>query len=212
MVFVKSPQPGAVKTRLAVELGPEGSAAVYRAIAEAEITGTRPVAREYDRLFFYAPAGAEAAIAGWLPGEALLPQQGADLGARMAAALETAFLRGARQVAIVGTDVPWVGREQVMQAFEALEEVDLVVGPCDDGGYYLLALARPLPGLFTDIAWSTPTVCDTTLARARSLGLRAAQLGRLPDIDTLADIRRAWAELRPLLPAALASMLEPRLR
>lgn len=212
VVFVKAPRPGAVKTRLAQELGAEGSVAVYRAIAEAEIAGTRPVAQEYDRLFFYAPATAAAEIAAWLPGEALLPQEGADLGARMTAALEIAFLRGARQVAIVGSDVPWLGREQVMQAFEALEEVDVVLGPCEDGGYYLMALSRPRPALFTDIAWSTPAVCDSTLERARSMGLRAAQLGCLPDIDTLADIRRAWAELRPLLPAPLASLLEPRLR
>lgn len=211
-VFVKSPEPGAVKTRLAADLGPETSAAVYRALAEAEIAGTRPLAREYERLFFFAPADAAAAIAAWLPGQTLLPQEGADLGLRMSAAFEEAFARGADQVAVVGTDAPWVGREHVLQAFQTLEGVDVVLGPCDDGGYYLMALSRPQPALFAEVAWSTPAVCATTLQRARDLGLRASRLGTLPDIDTLADIRRAWPQLRPLLPAHLAGVIESRLR
>jgi len=212
VVFVKWPRPGTVKTRLSVDLGPETSAAVYRALAEAEIAGTQPRAGDYDRVFFYAPADAAADIARWLPGETLQAQDGPDLGARMAAAFDAAFAAGADQVAIVGTDVPWVTRDTVLQAFEILDERDVVLGPCEDGGYYLLALSRPAPGLFEEIAWSTPGVLDATRDRAQALGLSLATLGTLPDIDTLADVRLAWDELRPLLPEAVADLLGPRLR
>lgn len=211
IVFAKWPQPGAVKTRLSVDIGPGLAAAVYRGLAEAEIAATRPRGKEYERLFFFAPAEARAEIAAWLPGEILFEQEGADLGARMRAAFDCAFARRADRVAIVGTDVPWVDRDTVLRAFDRLANADLVVGPCHDGGYYLLALSQPRPDLLTGIAWGTPAVLETTLERARSLGLRAALLRPLTDVDTLADVRRAWGELRPLLPADLVASLEPRL-
>jgi rSAM/selenodomain-associated transferase 1 len=212
IVFVKSPQAGAVKTRLAVDLGPEISASVYRCLAEAEIAGTRPRAGEYERLFFFSPAAARAEIAAWLPGETLFEQECGDLGARMSAAFERAFARGAEQVAIVGTDVPWLDRDSVLQAFDALSGADVVIGPCEDGGYYLLALSQPHPELFAGVAWSTPVVFETTRARARELGLLSAVLATLPDVDTLADIRRTWERLRPLLSSGVAAKVEPRLR
>jgi len=212
IVFVKWPQAGRVKTRLAADVGPELAAAVYRGLAEAEIAATRPRGREYERLFFFAPVEARAEIAAWLlPGETLFEQEGADLGARMSAAFDRAFARGAEQVAIVGTDVPWVDRDTVLRAFDQLVSADVVVGPCHDGGYYLLALSQPRPEVLTGIAWGTPAVLPTTLERARSLGLRAALLRPLTDVDTLADVRRAWGELRPLLPADLVASLEARL-
>jgi uncharacterized protein len=211
-VFVKAPRAGGVKTRLAVDLGPDVSAAVYRALAEAEIDATRPRGAEYERLFLFTPAEAREEMAAWLPGETLAAQDGSDLGARMAAAFEMAFERGADQVAIIGTDVPWVSRDTVGQAFAALSAADVAIGPCQDGGYYLLALSQPRPELFSGIAWSTSTVCAATLDRTRELGLRSRLLGTLPDVDTLADLRQAWDELRPLLPPAVAALLEPRLR
>lgn len=212
IVFVKWPQAGAVKTRLAVDLGPDVAAAVYRSLAEAEIAATQPEKGEYARIFFYAPAEAQDAVAAWLPGAALLPQEGGDLGARMNAAFERAFSDGADQVAIVGTDVPRLGRATVLRAFDALSEADVAIGPCADGGYYLLGLGAPRRELFVDVAWGTPAVFETTRDRARCLGLRSAILETLPDVDTLADIRRAWDEIRPLLPPEIAARLEPRLR
>lgn len=212
LVFVKRPRPGEVKTRLAVDLGEEGAAAVYRALAEAEIAGTQPHEREYERRFLYAPADAGSEVGAWLPGERVAPQQGVDLGARMATAFDDAFRRGAERVAIIGSDVPWVTRERVNRAFASLDEGDVVLGPCDDGGYYLLALSRPRPELFEGIAWSTPTVLQATLGRARARGLRVVMLDPLPDVDTLADIRRSWERLRPILPRSVATLLEPRVR
>lgn len=203
-MFVKEPRPGAVKTRLARTIGAVAAAEVYRALAEAEIRATAPPDTAagrpaYARAFFFSPPEAEGAVSAWLHGlvgrEPLTcrPQAGADLGARMAGAFADCFARGARRVAIVGTDVPDCSSWHVRAALTALDDHDVAIGPTHDGGYYLLALARPRPELFADIAWSTPEVLASTLARAASLGLRAAQLETLRDIDTWEDCRaRGW--------------------
>jgi rSAM/selenodomain-associated transferase 1 len=199
IVFVKEPRPGAVKTRLAAALGPGPAAELYRVLAEEEIRRTAPAPGEYERQFFFTPAAAREALERWLPGETLLPQEGADLGARMAHAFEVAFRRGARRVAIVGTDAPGVSRERVREALRALGDHDVVAGPARDGGYYLLAVDRPRPQLFEGIPWSTPDVLAATARRAAALGLRLGRLEPLADIDTLDDLRREWPVLRPLV-------------
>jgi hypothetical protein len=118
---------------------------------------------------------------------------------RMAAAFGEGFRRGARRVAIVGTDVPGVSREHVLAALASLDGHDLAVGPAHDGGYYLLAMRRPEPRLFEGVAWSTPLVLRETLERAASLGLRVASLETLVDVDTLDDVRLEWPRLLGLL-------------
>jgi rSAM/selenodomain-associated transferase 1 len=203
IVFVKAPRPGAVKTRLAAALGPEAAAGLYRAMAEEEIRRTAPRGEEYDRVFCFDPPDAEDEITRWLPGQALRPQDGADLGARMAHAFAEAFAAGARRVAIVGTDVPGCGREHVAEALAALDAHDLALGPTHDGGYYLLALDRPRPALFPSIPWSTPSVFTATAERAGVLGLSVRVLEPLRDIDTLEDVKADWPRLRPLLDPGL---------
>ena len=205
IVFVKAPRPGAVKTRLAAALGAENAAALYRAMAAEEIRRTAARGGEYGRVFCFDPPDARDEIARWLPGEALRAQAGPDLGARMASAFADAFAEGARRVAIVGTDVPACGREQVAEAFRALDDGDLVLGPTHDGGYYLVALDRPRPALFQSIAWSTPSVLPATAERAGVLGLSVRMLDPLRDVDTLDDVRAEWPRLQALLDPGLAS-------
>jgi hypothetical protein len=199
IVFVKAPRPGAVKTRLVPALGPENAATFYRLLAEEEVRRTTPQPGEYDRLFFYAPAAARSEMEAWLGSRAWFPQEGADLGARMAGAFEIAFRRGARRAAVIGTDAPGMSREIVVEALAALDDHDVALGPTHDGGYYLLALKRPRGELFEGIAWSTPGVLPATLNKARGLNLSVYVLSRLTDIDTLEDVRAEWTALKPLL-------------
>jgi hypothetical protein len=199
LVFLKSPDPGTVKTRLIPALGAETAADLYRVLAGQALRGTRPAGDEYERLLFFAPRDARARVEGWLPGEACLPQAEGDLGQRMLAAFEEAFRRGSKRVAVIGSDVPWVSRDHVIRAFDLLERRDVVLGPALDGGYYLLGLTRPFPTLFHGIPWSTSGVLSATTARAVALGLSRGLLDPLPDLDTIADIRREWDRLRPLL-------------
>jgi rSAM/selenodomain-associated transferase 1 len=199
IVFLKHPEPGTVKTRLAPALGHEIAAALYRALAEEVLRATVPRSGEYETLFFFDPPEAAEAMHEWLPGMRLRPQSAGNLGVRMTGAFARAFERGARRVAIIGTDTPAVNRETVAGALAALDEADVVVGPAEDGGYYLLALRGPHPELFENVGWSTPAVLDETLARAAKAGLRVRQLHRLRDIDTLEDVRAEWPRIRGLL-------------
>jgi rSAM/selenodomain-associated transferase 1 len=203
---VKLPRPGAVKTRLAAEIGPDAAADLYRALAEHVLEETTPLAGEYERLVFFDPPEAAEPMRAWLPGLRLLAQAGGDLGARMSDAFARAFARGASRVAVVGTDAPGVSRETVSEALLALDAADVVVGPAEDGGYYLLALRQAWPELLSGIAWSTPRVAAQTRARAATLQLRVHELPALRDVDTLDDLRDEWPRLGRLLEA------RPRLR
>jgi len=110
-----------------------------------------------------------------------------------------AFARGASRVAVVGTDAPGVARETVVAALDALDAADVVIGPTEDGGYYLLALREPRPEHFAGIAWSTPLVADETRARAAAAGLVVHEIERLRDVDTIEDLRALWPAVRALL-------------
>jgi rSAM/selenodomain-associated transferase 1 len=199
IVFLKYPKPGRVKTRLAAALGDEAAAALYRALTEEVLRATVPRAGEYETLVFFDPPEAAAEMRAWLPGVRLRPQSGGDVGERMAAAFARAFERGPRRVAIIGTDVPALTRQTITEALAGLDEADVVVGPAEDGGYYLLALREPHPELFEHVAWSSPAVLEETLARAAAAGLRVRQLVRLRDVDTITDLRTEWPRLRALL-------------
>jgi uncharacterized protein len=187
-VFVKAPDPGRVKTRLASRLGPESAAELYARLGRGIVSrcsgdGHRTVA-------WYSPPGDGDRVRSWLSGLAVdrfLAQRGGGLGQRLAGAFARHFREGARRVVVIGSDCPDVGREIVARAFAALGEDDLVLGPSLDGGFYLIGLTRPAPGLYRGVAWSTSTVLDRTLRNAARLGLRVTSLPVLRDIDTIED-------------------------
>jgi rSAM/selenodomain-associated transferase 1 len=201
LVFVKAPRPGGVKTRLAGALGPELAARLYRAMAERVVQ--RTAGEDDARVFFYSPADAGAEVEAWLGGLAV-PQARGDLGARMAAAFQWAFDRGAARAVLVGTDVPDLAREDVRAAFTALRTHDLALGPSLDGGYYLIGLRQSAPRLFGEMPWSTPDVLGETLRRADEEGMRVRPLPVRGDVDTIDDLRRDWKRLRAWLPVDLA--------
>jgi rSAM/selenodomain-associated transferase 1 len=211
VVFVKAPRPGVTKTRLAARIGAAAAAAVSRALAGEAVKRTAPRPGEYERLFFYAPADAGTEMQGWLAGQTCRPQAEGDLGARMSAAFDEAFRLGAGRVALVGTDVPGLSAAVVREALAALRENDLALGPARDGGYYLMALGRPCPGLFTAIPWSTPSVLAATVERAGVLGLSVRLLDPMRDVDTLEDLRAEWPRIAPLLDAATRGGIEAAL-
>jgi rSAM/selenodomain-associated transferase 1 len=211
LVFLKEPRPGAVKSRLAARIGAEAAAAVYRAIADEAIRRTAPRGDEYERRFLFDPPDSGPRIAEWLPGQIILPQGGGDLGERMARAFADAFASGARRAVVIGTDVPAVAREDVLDALESLDEHDVAVGPATDGGYYLLALKRPEPELFRGIRWSSPDVLTGTLERAATRGLSVRVLRTIGDVDTVEDLAAEWERVRPLLDQDMRAEIEKTL-
>jgi glycosyltransferase A (GT-A) superfamily protein (DUF2064 family) len=123
-----------------------------------------------------------------------VPQVEGDLGARMAHAVSAAFAEDAAPVLVIGADVPHVPERCLAEA-AAVTAGRVVVGPAEDGGYYLIALARPAPGLFVDVPWGGDRVLEATRRRAQALGLRAELLPSIFDVDEARDLPRLQALL-----------------
>lgn len=195
LVFARPPVLGRIKTRLAATLGPEAALAIYRrllaitqqAVAAAAVPATVWLA-EAPPAGPLADANTAAALPEWpgLPWRIQAPAL--DLGERMAAAFAVTFAEGAGRVAVIGTDCPGLTAEILMQAINGLAAHDVMIGPAADGGYYLLALRRPCPELFQNIAWSSASVLADTLALAAGLGLLVGLLPTLHDVDTADDL------------------------
>lgn len=189
LVFVRAPEPGRVKTRLAAEIGAEAALRVYTRLARHTLAEALALAPQVTVRVHFTPAGAAAAVRRWLgEGADYLPQGAGDLGERLEQAFREAFMAGFAPVVVVGSDLPHLSASLLQRALELLEEEDAVLGPARDGGYYLLGLRRDLPGLFEDISWSTDRVFAQTLARLRAAGVEPALLETLSDVDVAADL------------------------
>lgn len=124
------------------------------------------------------------------------PQRGGGLGDRMAAAFSDAFGRGAAQCVLIGSDSPELPEAVFVAAFEALSSADCVFAPSLDGGYCLVGMSAPHPGVFDIAGYGGPTVLGRTLARARALGLSCATLAPFADIDDSSDLSALATRLR----------------
>jgi glycosyltransferase A (GT-A) superfamily protein (DUF2064 family) len=122
------------------------------------------------------------------------------------------FARGARRVALVGTDVPALGREDVRDALESLDDHDMAIGPATDGGYYLIALKGPQPELFEGIGWSGPDGPGGHPRPRVASDLSVRVLRTIGDVDTVEDLAAEWPRIRPLFDAETRGAIERRLR
>ena len=199
LLFVKYPEPGCVKTRLAATVGPERAAEIYRRLV-AEVFARLPC--DAEAIACFDPPERREEIEQWLRGiggeRALhfLPQSAGDLGARLAHAFEETFALGFQQIAGIGTDCVEIDAAIFSETWEALGTHEVVLGPSEDGGYFLIALAAATPALFEKIPWSSGGVFTETLARAASENLRVHRLPMRHDVDTEEDWRRAEQRLR----------------
>lgn len=193
LVFLRAPEPGKVKTRLAASIGAPAALAIYRRLAEHTLAEARALAEEVQVRVHHTPADAAPAVRAWLgDGLALLPQAEGDLGARMGDAFDRAFADGCGRVVIIGSDLPEMSAGLLRSAFAALDQADAVIGPARDGGYYLLGLTHPVSGVFDGIAWSTPEVFAGTMLRLRAAGMEPVTLPTLADVDVVADLPPGW--------------------
>jgi hypothetical protein len=125
----------------------------------------------------------------WLGRERQYVEQGdGDLGQRMERAFQKNFQKKCRHVVLVGTDCPQMTAFHVKEAFFALKIHDVVIGPSEDGGYYLIGLSQIVPELFVSIEWGTEKVFEKTMERAKQRNLSVRVLGRLSDVDTPDDL------------------------
>lgn len=185
-VFLKAPRLGTVKTRLAAEIGPRQALRLYRVMASRTLAEVREAGLE--ATVWFTPADAATEMRLWLGDRwDLRPQSSGDLGARLAAAAH-AVPEGRGWLA-VGADCPRLDATLLREAVAIVERGEIVVGPSEDGGYYLVGGPTPLPDLFSAMPWSTRQVLDETRARLKRTGTRWQELVTLRDVDTAEDAR-----------------------
>lgn len=192
IIFIKNPQKGKVKTRLAESIGDEQALNIYKELLcfTKSVTDRLNCHRQVWYSHFigkddlWTGAGYEKQL-----------QKGKDLGERMKNAFQQAFNEGYKKVLIIGSDCPGLSKEIIQQAWDGLDENELVIGPSKDGGYYLLGMKPFYPELFDNKSWSTPSVLNETLKQADELGLSYRLLPELNDIDTKEDLDAAGIEI-----------------
>ena len=195
-VMARAPGPGKVKTRLCPPLDPRQAAEFYECVLRDMLRDLTPLER-WDTWVAYAERSRDYFLQVANAGVSLLPQRGASLGVRMHAVFTDLCHAGYRQVVLVGSDIPNLKSASIRRACDVLERdlADVVLGPADDGGYYLIGLKRPEERLFTDIAWSTASVLEHTLAKARQLELRVRTVAGAYDVDVAEDLARLSRDL-----------------
>jgi len=192
VIFARAPMPGAVKTRLAPLLGPGRAAELYRrflldVLAQASRAAAAVIAAAAEAEGMEA---VEALAAAACPRASVTVQCGGDLGARMSSAVRQALDLGHCPVVVLGSDAPALPASRIEEALRLSTEYDVVLGPCFDGGYYLVGLRAHYPAVFTGIPWSTDAVLVETLRRARESGASVRLLEPWFDVDTPDDLAR----------------------
>jgi hypothetical protein len=194
VVFARAPRPGAVKTRLVPPLAPEEAAALHARLVKRTLETAR--AASYRRIELHGTPDIDDPFFRFCAGHfgaALVAQSGADLGARMLAAFESA-LAACPRVLLLGSDCPALTARHLRQADRALRDgADAVFVPCEDGGYALIGLKRVDPRLFEGVAWGGASVMEDTRARLQQMRWRWRELETLWDVDRPEDYERLLA-------------------
>lgn len=223
-VMTKAPQAGRVKTRLVPPLTPEeaaelnkcflrdtaaaistaccrrpaGDGSKTRLILQRHASHSETATARARGIAVYTPLGAESAYADVLPADfSLLPQRGDEFGERLFFAVEDLFKCGFESVCLIDSDSPTVPAENFEQTVDLLSTSGdrVVLGPSDDGGYYLIGVKKPHRQLFEQIDWSTERVLNQTMQRATEIGIEVKLLPTGYDVDDDASLRRLCNEL-----------------
>jgi rSAM/selenodomain-associated transferase 1 len=189
LVFVRAPEKGKVKTRLAKTIGDEKTLDLYKKFVTQELDMLKR--GRFAIIIFYHPAESKEVVQKWLGSEyEYIGQVGDDLGHRMAAAFNEAFRRGFKKALLIGSDLPDLPYAFVKKAFEALDGNDAVIGPSADGGYYLIGFhsSASLGEVFSGICWGGDDVFEKTLLLLRKNSMRYLILPEWSDVDDYGDL------------------------
>ncbi len=217
VVMARYPEAGKTKTRLARGIGDDAAAQLYQAFLS-------DLARKFSGQAFhlhwaYTPVEVDYAafistlVPSFVRQMCCFPQEGAELGARLHNVFKWTNAHLFQRTIVIGSDSPHISLEIVERAREALDEADVVLGPAEDGGYYLIAMRNPYD-VFSGIPMSTGVVMEMTIDLARHQGLKVDLLEPLFDIDEYTDLLRLArvlqvdGSLAPATAAYLATMKE----
>ncbi len=206
-VMARAPLPGCCKRNLLAAHGPEWVAGLYAAMLRDTLDGLQSVTAD-DYVVFVAPlddddeqtgnAHAFEVLARHVPAPwELVPQEGKDRGACMTHAFGVLFGRGASYALLSDSDAPSAPCDPLVEACaDEATRTQVLIGPSDDGGYYVIGMPRAEPRLMHDIPWSTPAVLEVTRVRCREVGLSLRELPHWYDVDEPSDVLRLADELR----------------
>ena len=184
LIFTRNPEPGKCKTRLAATVGNANALEIYKILLQHTVSVTENL--NYDKAVYYSDKITKNDV--WKnTNYQKFKQEGEDLGVRMLNAFNNSFIAGYEKVIIVGSDVIDLKQRHINEAFNALDNNDVVIGPAEDGGYYLLGMKELLTPVFQNKNWGTPTVKDDTLNDLSNK--KVALLEMLNDIDIYDDIK-----------------------
>jgi len=202
ILFLKYPEAGKVKTRLAKDIGDEKAAELYKLMAEEIIFSC--AVPDIDVLLFIEPFAKLDDFKRWLgDGFKYFPQADTDLGDRMFSALQTAFDEGYQSCVLTGSDIPDLNADVMYDAFEKIDDDNAVVGASKDGGYYLIGFNENnlTDKVFTNMQWSTERVFDETVLRFKKVGLGVKETYVLSDVDTITDLKNLKHSMSEILEA-----------
>lgn len=194
LVVAKQPAPGQTKTRLCPPLTSVQAAELYDCFLRDTLAAMRQIP-DVQRLIAFLPEGAKDYFNRLAPDMELVCQRGITLGERLDNLLTDALDNGSRRAVVVDSDSPTLPVTYLSLAFEQLAEADVVLGPTQDGGYYLIGLKQPQPHLLRQVEMSTPHVLADTLALAKTTGLAVSLLPAWYDVDTIADLHQLESEI-----------------
>lgn len=192
-IFVKNPERGKVKTRISASVGDDYALSIYKELlhytkkvvlkinAQKEIWYSHFVDENdlWEKSFFTKEV-----------------QLGKDLGLRMKQAFQQTFLKDEHaQIVLIGSDCAELEEGHINEAFELLKKTDVVIGPAEDGGYYLIGMSKFIPEIFDEITWSSSKVLDQTISKVNEQGIRFNLLETLSDVDEYGDWERVKSKV-----------------
>ncbi len=190
IIFVKNPQLGRAKTRLAATIGEVAALEAYKRLLKRTAEITAPL--NIEKVVYYDQfVDREDLWSNNLYHKDL--QIEGNLGEKMKDAFDKAFEKGYQRICIIGSDCYDLTTELLHLAFDNLSNKDAVIGPSEDGGYYLLGLSKPCSALFENKQWSTDSVCADTEADLKNANFSYEKIELLSDVDTEKDLGE-WAD------------------
>ncbi|MEZ4798008.1 MAG: TIGR04282 family arsenosugar biosynthesis glycosyltransferase [Flavobacteriaceae bacterium] len=183
IIFVKNIKLGRVKTRLANTIGKENALKVYKALVEVTEKATSNIKTD-KRIYF-----SDAIIHEKWTNDYKAVQKGEDLGQRMSNAFKDGFDDGYTEIVLIGSDLPSISAKIIQDGFKSLKNKEVVFGPAEDGGYYLVGMSKFHHFIFENKAWSSSNLLEETLSELKQKKIEVSLIETLNDIDTFEDLQ-----------------------
>ncbi len=194
-IMARAPVPGNVKTRLIPPLNPDSAAKLYKAFLFDRLESVGTI-KDADHFVAYTPSESKQIFKKIIPPNySLIVQKGTDLGERLDNVSSFLIKKGYEKVVLIDSDSPSLPISFIIDGLGCLDNSDLVLGPCEDGGYYLIGMKERTPEIFFNIPWSSSEVTEITINIAKKIGKKISIIDEWYDIDTIEDLMQLKAEL-----------------